>query len=108
MDAVPQEEAPAKRKACRPKKSEAAPVDPSAPTAASEPSAAGTTASPVLDSQAPSQDQLRAALKALTEKAGDLQPGINLLQEFGCSRVPDLCALPAARQNEFLARCANA
>lgn len=106
MDALPvQEEAPAKRKAGRPKKNEAAPVDPVAPTAVSETSAAGDTASPVTDSQAPTQDQLRGALKALTEKAGDLQPGISLLAEFGCSRVPDLCALPVARQNEFLARC---
>lgn len=79
------------------------------PTSAVEPEPAAAdpvAGSPVLATEVPpTQDELRTALKALTEKAGDLLPGINLLKEFGCTRVPELCALPAAKQHEFITRC---
>lgn len=50
---------------------------------------------------------LRGKLKAFTERH-DVQAGIDLLKDFGCSRVTDMAGLPRDEQETFINRCDHA
>lgn len=80
----------------RPKKE--TPVEPTVP-AAEAPAAEAETIYDV--------PFLRAKLKAFTERH-DVQAGIDLLKDFGCSRVTDMAALPRDEQETFINRCDHA
>ncbi len=109
MDAVEAKQEPAKRKPGRPRKTEVAveQVDPtSAPTSAPEPAPAPVSVPAGTAADAPTLDDLRAALTTLTTSQG-LSAGLALLQANNCARVSEVANLSIEAQRAFVAACGS-